>query len=214
MTLKVIGAGFGRTGTMSLQAALQQLGFAPCYHMAEVFIHGPETFAQWEAASAGTPDWDAIFDGYQATVDFPACTHWKALAEYYPDAKVLLSVRDPEKWFQSTQDTIFSPPWIDYLETSMAGKFFTGSVDGYFDRRMHDKDYLVQRFRDHVADVQATIAPERLLTYQVQQGWGPLCKFLEVAEPDTEFPRINDTDATKEILSTIIENGFESTFNY
>ena len=113
MTLEVIGAGFGRTGTMSLKAALEQLGFDPCYHMVECFPKGPGHWKLWEEATTGNPDWEAIFEGFTATVDFPACTSYAALAEHYPEAKVILSVRDPEKWFQSTQDTIFAPQWIE-----------------------------------------------------------------------------------------------------
>src|SRR4051812_1473786 len=94
MMIRVIGAGFGRTGTLSLKAALEMLGFGPCYHMSEVFAH-PEHFALWTAAWRGQPiDWDALFHGYQATVDWPGCAFYQQLMRQYPDAKVLLSVRD------------------------------------------------------------------------------------------------------------------------
>ena len=108
MALKVIGSGLGRTGTMSLKLALEQLGLGPCHHMVEVFAH-PESIPLWIAAGAGKPDWDAIFAGYQAMVDYPGCKFWRELMDYYPDAKVLHSLRDPDKWFDSTQATIFAP---------------------------------------------------------------------------------------------------------
>ena len=214
MALEVIGAGFGRTGTKSLHAALQTLGFAPCYHMAEVFPRGPERFRLWEQAANGDPDWNAIFGEYKATVDFPACTFWRQLAEHYPNAKVLLSVRDPESWFNSTQETIFSPRWIDFLKTSIAGDFIQGTINNYFDQRMHDKEHLIQRFHEHVAEVQATIPAERLLTYEVKQGWEPLCEFLEVPIPGEAFPRINDSAETKVLLDHLIKNGFEAVLDY
>src|SRR5262245_19137133 len=107
MAVQLIGAGLGRTGTPSLKFALEQIGFGPCYHMPEVMLN-PEASQHWVRAANGNPDWEAIFNGFVATVDFPGCTFWRELADYYPDAKVLLSVRDPEQWFESTQETIFS----------------------------------------------------------------------------------------------------------
>src|SRR5438094_934614 len=107
MAIRVIGAGLGRTGTLSLKAALEELGFTQCYHMIELLMH-PEQVTYWEAASAGQPvDWDALFEGYQAVVDYPGCMYYRQLMEQYPEAKVLLSVRDPEKWYESARETIF-----------------------------------------------------------------------------------------------------------
>jgi hypothetical protein len=214
MALEVIGAGFGRTGTMSLKAALEMLGFAPCYHMIECFPRGPDHYRLWEQALAGNPDWDAIFSGFRATVDFPACTSYAALAEHYPNAKVLLSVRDANKWVQSTQDTIFSPRWIEFLQTSIAGPYMKATIDDYFDGRMHDRDFLAERFEQHVEAVRAAIPPERLLVYQVTEGWEPLCSFLDVPVPAEPFPHINDTAATQEIIDTVIRDGFEKTFGF
>src|SRR5579884_3535914 len=107
--LKIIGAGFGRTGTLSVKAALEELGFGPCYHMIEVFQH-PDHLLQWEAATRGEAiDWRKLLEGYQAAVDWPACSFYKQLMEIYPDAKVLLTVRDPEKWYESVISTIYQP---------------------------------------------------------------------------------------------------------
>src|SRR5262245_40480811 len=105
MALELIGAGFGRTGTLSLKLALEELGLTPCHHMTEVFLN-LESVADWMRAAAGNADWEKIYGGFAATVDFPGCTFWRELTEFYPEAKVLLTVRDPEKWFESTQATI------------------------------------------------------------------------------------------------------------
>lgn len=212
MSLSVIGAGFGRTGTMSLKVALEQLGFGPCYHMVECLPKGPDHYRLWEDAVAGKPDWDAIFAGFNSTVDFPACGSYAALADHYPDAKVVLSIREPEKWFESTQQTIFAPHWMVYLPNSMAGPFMKSTINDYFDNRMHDRDFLIRRFNEHVAEVQARIPAERLLTFEVKQGWGPLCEFLEVPVPAEPFPHINDTAETQAIINNIIEHGFERAF--
>ena len=214
MTLQVIGAGLGRTGTMSLKAALEQLGLGPCYHMVECFPQGPEHWQKWIDAVNGKPDWDAIFDGYNSTVDFPSCSSYRALAAHYPDAKVVLTVRDPERWFESTQETIFSPRWIEYLRSVEAGKFTQLTVNDYLQDRMHDKEHLIQRFQEHIEEVRNAIPASRLLIFEVKEGWGPLCEFLERSQPDGDFPFVNDEAATKDILNKIIEEGFEAIFGY
>ena len=214
MALKVIGAGFGRTGTMSLKVALEQLGFARCHHMVECFTEGPKHWKQWTDALNGNADWDSIFDGFEATVDFPACTSYRALADFYPDAKVILSVRPPEKWYTSTQETIFSEPWQNWLRTSDAAPFMLATINNYFDDRMHDREHLIARFNQHIEDVTSAIAPDRLLVFEAKQGWEPLCKFLDLPVPEGDFPNINDTDATKEIIRNIMSNGFDKVFGY
>ena len=214
MSLQIIGAGFGRTGTLSLTAAVEMLGFGPSYHMLECFGHGEKHFRLWEQAAAGNPDWDTLFSGYHSTMDFPACTSWRELADYYPEAKVLLSVRDPDRWFQSTQDTIFAPDWIEYLPTSPAAAYMEATINSYFNGRMHDRDHLIARFEEHVAEIQATIAPERLLTYEVGEGWEPLCEFLGVPVPPEEFPRINAGEETRGIIDNIMANGFGVMLKY
>jgi len=214
MALQVIGAGLGRTGTMSMKTALEQLGLGPCYHMVECFPKGPEHWKKWVDAVNGKPDWDAIFDGFKSTVDFPSCSSYKALANYYPDAKVILTVRDPERWAESTQETIFSPRWIEYLRGIEAGEFMQLTVNDYFQDRMHDKDHLIRRFQEHVEEVRNTIPASRLLIFEVKQGWGPLCDFLELPRPEEEFPFVNDEETTREIINKTIEEGFASIFGY
>jgi Sulfotransferase domain len=192
MPLSIVGAGLGRTGTMSLKLALEQLGLGPCYHMLEVFKN-PAAPAWWEAAADGEPvDWERIFEGYPATVDWPSATFYKELADAYPKAKVILTRRDPEAWFASTQATIFNR---DYTATptnpfeSMVVKV----VGDMFDRRMHDRDHVISVFERHNEEVRAVIAPERLLDYEVARGWGPLCAFLGAATPDGPMPKVNST---------------------
>jgi hypothetical protein len=214
MALKVIGAGFGRTGTMSMKAALEQLGFGPCYHMVECLPRGPQHWQKWVDAIRGKPDWDTLFNGFGSTVDFPASTSYKALAAQYPDAKVILTVRDPERWFESTQETIFAPHWIEYLKKVEMGNFIQLTINDYLQDRMHDKGHLIQRFQEHTEEVRNSIPASRLMVFEVKEGWRPLCEFLDLPEPDADFPFINDTEATKEILNKIIMEGFEAVFGY
>jgi len=192
MTLKVIGAGFGRTGTLSLKLALEQLGFGPCYHMVEVFKN-PLIPTWWIGAADGKPDWQKIFAGYDSTVDWPAATFYRELAETYPDAKVILTERDPEEWFASTQATIFpnaTPPDGD----APFPRMFRKVIGALFDNRMREHDHVIDVFQRHNAEVRRRIAPERLLVYEVAQGWEPLCTFLGVPVPATPMPTANSRE--------------------
>jgi Sulfotransferase domain len=177
MALRVIGAGFGRTGTHSLKLALEQLGLAPCHHMYEVRQH-PEQLAFWQAAAHGElPDWDEVFAGFAAQVDWPGARFWRELAEHFPDAKVILSVRPADEWFDSLQATIGpflrEPSAHDdpdrHAHARMVHELIGRQI---FDDRVDDRVHAIGVFRDHIAEVQRTIAPERLLTYQVAEGWG------------------------------------------
>jgi hypothetical protein len=187
MALKVVGSGLGRTGTKSMQSALNILGFGPCHHMVEVFAH-PESMALWIEAGKGRPNWDAIFEGYYSMVDYPGAHFWREIADYYPDAKVLHTVRDPDQWFDSTQATIFAPGRL--TSEGVRGEFF-GIFAGSMGEHLHDRAYMTQHFRDHTEAVKAAIAPERLLIYEAGQGWAPLCKFLGVPVPDVPYPSEN-----------------------
>ena len=210
--MKIIGAGFGRTGTMSLKAALEELGFGPCYHMAEVFEH-PEHADFWEAAWRGEPtaDWEGVLGDYEATVDWPACTFYEELLERHPDAKVLLSVRDPERWYESVRDTIyeltrlstrslFSRVSLAFLPLLRFGTFTIRPwqiaeeivLQGTFGGKFEDKPHAIGVFNRHTEEVRRRVPKERLLVYDVKEGWGPLCEFLGVEAPDKPFPRLND----------------------
>jgi hypothetical protein len=192
MALKVIGSGLGRTGTMSTKLALEQLGFSPCHHMVEVFMH-PESVPLWIDAGNGKPDWDAIFGGYQAMVDHPGCGYWRELVDFYPDAKVLHTVRDPDKWFDSTQATIFNPDQAGPHEGTPLHTFMT-QLYRWYGGDMHDRAFMTDFFRRHTEAVVAGVPKDRLLVFDVKEGWGPLCAFLGVAVPDSPFPRENSTE--------------------
>lgn len=196
MSLEIIGPGFGRTGTNSLKVALEHLGFGPAHHMFEVRDH-PEQLAGWQAlADGGHPDWKAIFRGYRAQVDWPGARYWRELAAHYPDAKVILTVRDADTWFDSVQATIakfmagrgsYDDPHINGV-AEMANKLI---VDGVFDGRMFERSYATRLFNAHIAEVEASIPASRLLVFDVREGWAPLCAFLGVGVPAISFPRLN-----------------------
>src|SRR5579862_2437490 len=203
MTLSVIGAGFGRTGTMSLKLALEQLDLGPCYHMTEVFKN--PAAPDWWYAAAQNPakaDWGKIFAGYNSTVDWPNATYWKELAEAYPDAKVILTERDPDTWFESTQATIFADRGPMDPEAPFP-RMVRKVVYDLFDGRIHDREHAISIFNAHNAEVRATIPPERLLIYEVAQGWAPLCDFLGVPVPDGSMPKVN----TREQFGMMIAGG-------
>ena len=193
MPLSVLGVGLGRTGTLSLKLALEQLGFSPCYHMVEVF-KDPKAPSFWAAAAEdrASADWDHIFDGYQATVDWPAATFWRELAQAYPQAKLILTVREEEAWFASTQATIFQKSYED--QPDEFHQMLAKVIGRLFDQKLHDKERVLDVYRRHNEAVQQAIPPERLLVYNVAEGWAPLCRFLGVAAPDAPFPRVNSRD--------------------
>ena len=204
MSLKVIGAGFGRTATASLKYALETLLEMPCYHMSEVLGKAGHVDL-WLDAAAGKPDWDAIFDGYGATVDFPASNYWRELAAAYPDAKVLLSLRDPERWYQSTQETIFSPRLQEFQTGTKWGKMIKATIDDHLGGNMNDRESLIQAFNAHNDAVRAAFDEDRLLVFEAKQGWGPICAFLGVDEPTEPFPHVNskeEFDAVFEMLNS------------
>ena len=200
MALEIIGPGFGRTGTNSLKIALEHLGFGPCHHMFEVRDNA-EQLPTWQAAARGeTIDWDGAFLGYRAQTDWPGARFWRELARHLPDAKVILTVRDPDDWFDSVQATIapflaargsHSSPHVDAI--AHMGHELVG-VQVFADR-LSDRPHAMRIFREHIAAVQAEIAPVRLLTFDLQEGWPPLCDFLGVPVPDIPFPKTNSSKA-------------------
>ena len=191
MALQVIGAGFGRTGTESMKRALEMLGFGPCYHMYEVYPD-PARYKMWQDILDGeiTPDWDHVFDGFQATVDWPACTYWRELSAQFPEAKILLTIRSSESWLASMENTILpalrDPKHEGTIGHKIKAKTFGNRV------ALEDHPHVVEVFNRHNAEVQAAFGPERLLTYELGSGWEPLCAFLGVDVPDTPYPRGND----------------------
>lgn len=193
MGLRLIGAGFGRTGTASLKLALEQIGYGPCYHMLEVFAH-MEHVPLWVDAGKGNPDWDTIFDGYQSTVDFPGCTHWRVLMKKYPKAKVLLSTRDPGRWFDSVHETIMSPRTVEYTTQSPLFEMMKTNIYDLFDGRLNDRQYMIECYERHVQEVTSTVPKDRLLVFEAKMGWEPLCAFLNAKVPTTPYPHVNTKD--------------------
>ncbi|HEU0024585.1 MAG TPA: sulfotransferase [Thermoleophilaceae bacterium] len=209
--MKVIGAGFGRTGTMSLKAALEQIGFGPSFHMIDL-IREPEPLPSWQAAAAGeTVDWTEILDGWESSVDWPGCSFWEQMSETWPDAPVLLSVRDPESWYRSCLNSIHAAK-----EMALRGELEGGSEDppdpavvqfingliwnGTFNGRFLEKDYALEVFHRHNEDVKSKVPSDRLLVYDITQGWGPLCSFLGVPVPDAPLPHLNDTESFRSMF--------------
>jgi hypothetical protein len=201
MTIKVIGAGFGRTGTKSVQVALEELGFGPCYHMTTLF-RAPGESKSWRAALAGEAiDWRTFLAKYEATVDWPGCTFYQELMAAFPEAKVLLTIREPAQWYNSAAATIYGAtrdlPRVIRLISPALGNVIdlinTLIWQKTFDSRFADRDHAIAVFAAHNAEVQRIVPPDRLLVYRVQEGWEPLCRFLAVPVPDKPFPHLNDT---------------------
>lgn len=198
--LKVIGAGLGRTGTLSLKRALEILGFGPCYHMEEI-VRDPSRAAGWVDAGRGRPDWHGLFAGYQATVDWPAASWWRQLAATWPQAKIILSVRDDaDAWFASTQRTIFNPRTMDAPMPHDMKEMIDSSISSMFDGRINDRERCLEVYEAHNDAVRQAIAPERLLVFRVEDGWDKLCSFLDRPVPDRPFPRSNDAGEFRKML--------------
>ena len=210
MALKVIGTGFGRTGTSSLKLALEGLGVSKCYHMKEVFEH-PEHIPLWDAAARGEPvDWDTIFDGFAATVDWPGAAMWREIWAAYPDAKFIHSERDEDAWLRSFSNTIRNglsagdaaagpPGWSQMVDRMISQKVFGG--------RMDDDTVCRAAYRRNSEEVRAEIPADRLLVFQPEAGWGPLCDFLGVPVPDTPYPHENTTADFQKLMAELTGGG-------
>ena len=187
MGLSIIGAGFGRTGTASLKIALEKLGLGPCYHMSEV-VARPDHVQRWHQAAEENVDWDGLYDGFHAAVDFPTALYWQELADHFSSAKVILSTRDPERWYASTQETILSPEWWSFAQKGPFGSMCAATIGRYFDGKIHDKDHVIARYREHVEAVQQSIPEDRLLVFQARQGWIRCVRFWGCRSPTGRFP--------------------------
>lgn len=194
MTLQVVGAGLGRTGTHTLKVVLERLLGGPCHHMVELFEH-PEQVPLWQAAADGEPysEWGGVFDGYVAMVDWPGAAYYAQIADANPDALVLLSVRkDADEWWKSASNTIFpaiasvpeDDPWARMVHTMM--RRHIGSIT--------DEASAKAAYDRHNAEVRATIPSSRLLEWRATDGWAPLCGALGLEVPDEPFPVTNTTE--------------------
>ena len=209
MALRVIGAGLGRMGTMSLKVALEKLGFTPCYHMAEL-VASEDGHWRWLDVLNGKASWDTIFEGFLATTDYPACNYWRELAGHYPDAKVVLTVRDPDAWFDSVNATILSDTIFELIKRAPphVHEFFQRQKNADFLEQNHnDRAAMTDYFRRHNREVIEGIAADRLLVYEVAQGWEPLCEFLGLPIPDEPFPRVNERAELESIIEADAASG-------
>lgn len=212
MTVRVVGAGAGRTGTLSLKTGLEQLLGTPCYHMLEVFSH-PDHVAQWQAAAEGRQvEWDRLLVGYGATSDFPACLFWREILQAHPSAVVVLSTRaSAEQWWDSASRTIFAVdgsqlppemgPWFEMWRTVAHARFTPNWTD---------RDSSIAAYERHNAEVRAEAPPGRLVDWQPADGWGRLCDALGMAVPDEPFPHLNKREdfpssSAEESLAEAIE---------
>jgi hypothetical protein len=202
MGLQIIGAGLGRTGTTSLKVALEDLLGGRCYHMLEVRERASDADAWGDAYEGRLPDWRAFFDGYVATVDWPAAPFWRELSEAFPEAPILLSVRDPDGWWKSSSNTIFialatyfAPDAPADGWTRMGRGMLTSFTPDWRDEASAKAAYLA--YNDHV---RATAPAGRLVEWRPEDGWGPICAALGVAVPDRPFPHVNTTADTRAAL--------------
>jgi hypothetical protein len=194
--MEIIGAGFGRTGTLSMKLALEALGFGPCYHMMEVLENEGHDRAWLDALGGKLPDWDVLLADYRSAVDWPAAHFWRELAAHYPAAKVILTVRDERAWYDSIRQTILAVLTGQQAEdpaTLSAHRQMTRLLvlDRVFDGRFDEPDYARAVYREHNDRVREEVSEERLLVYEAGDGWAPLCRFLGVPEPDMPFPHSN-----------------------
>lgn len=197
MTLSVISAGFGRTGTLSLKLALEELGFGPCYHMKEVLENGDSQIPLWNAATDGKADFSAIYKGYRSAVDWPTAAFWRELAAAYPEAKIILSTRSAESWYSSFSETILATllakdnwpppavPWLTMVTKVVVDRSLGGQTG---------KEGVIAAFNEQEAAVKAEIPASRLLVHQAKDGWEPLCSFLGVPAPAAPYPRTNSKE--------------------
>jgi len=205
--MKVIGAGLPRTGTLSQKVALEMVGLGPCYHMVNV-LADLDLAPLWRRAMEGNANWNEIFDGFESTVDWPGSFFYKELIEVYPDAKVVLGLRDGESWARSMRETIWGvfygdglvrhlssargnvdPKWRGYIEMMVDMWERSGLMDGGEDTTAESMASAMERYQE---EVKQAVPADRLLVWSVQEGWEPLCEFLEVPVPDAPFPKTND----------------------
>ena len=196
MSLQVIGAGLGRTGTLSLKLALEHIGLGKCYHMSEMIANLRRHLPLWLASARGDPQWDAIFTGYRSSTDYPGCMFWRELAARYPEAKIVLTTRDPDRWFESVSETVMSPQHRARFEAdpTMAEFFRLTVFDSDLEGRLGDRDRMVEYFNRWNQAVIDEVPAERLLVYRAGDGWQPLCDFLGVPLPAEPFPQVNSRE--------------------
>jgi len=198
MTLKVIGTGFGRTGTDSMRKALNILGVGPTHHMTEV---GKDAYVreQWlNLVHGANPDWDVLFNGYQACVDWPSAFYWRSLIVKYPEAKVLLTMRSATSWWLSFEATILKYILRGDDPNGFAQRLVAQQV---FNGRPDNREHAIATYNRNIEDVMSTVSPERLLVHSYEDGWEPLCCWLDLPVPDVDYPSGNTTQDFNRIVN-------------
>jgi hypothetical protein len=208
--MKLIGAGLPRTATTTQMIALEMLGL-PCYHMRDMMMDLEGSVPQWRKALEGDADWDEIFAGKESAVDWPAAYHYRELMDVYPEAKILLSVRDADSWVRSMESTILQVFYGDTLLHHLAraqyaiDPLYAGWIDVLTEMNFGEERGVwagtngepgpmaesMKRWNQTVID---TVPSDRLLVWDPKEGWAPLCEFLEVAVPEQPLPYVNDTE--------------------
>lgn len=202
--LEVIGAGFGRTGTHSLAAALEILGYGPCYHMLELH-RNPDHNSAWADAMEGNEvEWHALFKAYNSTVEWPTVSFLDQILPEFPKAKVVLTLRDAEDWYESASATIFDGLALsrfnpDPIQRKRGGLARRLILDGVFSGRHREKEHAIAVYRQHIDRVIGMVSTESLLLYRIGEGWEPLCEFLSVKSPEEDFPWLHER---KQFMST------------
>jgi Sulfotransferase domain len=207
--MKLVGVGFGRTGTMSLKGAIEELGF-PCFHMIDLIMgeNKERDLPYWVKIANREPvDWDEVFEPWEATVDWPACSRWEELIVAFPDAPVLLNIRDFDGFYRSCQNTILA-----VKQAAMAGELpedanrdgpspeLWGAIEkliwqGDFQGRFEDKEWVRQMYYDRIETIKDAVPAERLIVWELgKDGWEPICEALGVDVPDKPFPHLHDTN--------------------
>ncbi len=196
--LELIGVGFGRTGTISLRSALETLGCQPCYHMKELYDR-PERLTRWREAAEGRGSWRDVLEGYQATLGWPGAAFWRELMDSHPTAKLILTTRNHEAWYQSALATLYRSRFDDEgarrRPVGLAGEVadFNERViwDGMFGGRFLDREHALGVIRAHEEAVRAEVPSDRLLVFRAADGWAPLCDFLDLEMPPSAYPSRN-----------------------
>ena len=207
MEIAVVGAGVGRTGTHSLKVALEQLLGGPCHHMVEI-LGDPTQIPAWTDAIEGRPvDWRAMLANYRAIVDWPGGSFWSELSAAFPDALVLLSVRDPEGWYRSASNTIFNvfdgmppelQPWMNSVRKLMHDRFSD---------QLDNPTAMMDAFVRHNDAVRAGVPASRLLEWTASDGWEPICDRLGLPVPAEPFPVTNTTEEFQQMLTGMQPEG-------
>ena len=211
-----------RTGTLTQKVALEMLGFGPCYHMVDVLADLDQA-RLWQRALDGEAPWERIFAGFNSTVDWPGGYFYRELMAVYPEAKVLLSVREPQAWERSMRETVWAvrhgeslvrllssaqahvnPQWRGFLE--MIDRL-VWEGEGTFASGHAEPQQLIDTMIRHNREVEGNVPPERLLVWSVEEGWERMCEFLEVPVPQQPFPHVNDRT---EFLNRVIDGSLES----